>query len=83
MFISIIAGEASNRALKVLATGSVYIAGGGVQHMLAALEKPAFVAVFQTQGTLRRTDRGRLPIHAIVSEAGLNGRGGLRTPPEL
>ena len=38
MFVSILASEAANLALKVLATGGVYLAGGIPLHMLKALE---------------------------------------------
>jgi glucokinase len=72
MFISILASEASNLALKVLATGGVYIAGGVVKHMLAALERPALLQSFKRKGRFAGLI-GRIPIHVIVSEPGLTG----------
>src|SRR5262249_28374268 len=46
MFVSILAAEASNLAMKVLATGGVYVAGGVAVHTLAALKRPAFMESF-------------------------------------
>ena len=42
-FVSILASEAANLALKVLATGGVYLAGGIPLHMLKVLEDPGFM----------------------------------------
>ncbi len=72
IFVSILASEAANLALKVLATGGVYIAGGVVAHMLAALQKPAFMQSFQCKGRFADL-MARIPIHVIVSEPGLTG----------
>lgn len=72
IFVSILASEAANLALKVLATGGVYIAGGVGAHVLAALQKPAFMQSFQCKGRFAEL-MARIPIHAIVSEPGLTG----------
>src|SRR5215470_12043780 len=40
MLVSILAAEAGNLALKVLATGGVYIAGGVALHLLNFLQRP-------------------------------------------
>ncbi len=42
MFVSILASGAANEAVKVLARGGMYIAGGVVTHMLETLQRPAF-----------------------------------------
>jgi glucokinase len=42
-FISILASEAGNLALKVLATGGIYLAGGVPLHMVSALKRPRFI----------------------------------------
>jgi glucokinase len=42
-FVSILASEAGNLAIKVLAVGGVYLAGGVVVHTLAALQMPGFI----------------------------------------
>jgi hypothetical protein len=41
MFISILASEAANLAVKVLATGGIYLAGGIPLHMPGVLTGPA------------------------------------------
>jgi glucokinase len=71
-FVTILASEASNLAAKVLATGGVYLAGGVATHTLAALEKPAFMQSFKRKGRFAEL-LGRIPIHVVVSRAGLAG----------
>jgi glucokinase len=71
-FISILASETANLAVKVLATGGIYIAGGVVTHTLPALQRPAFMQSFKRKG--RFSDlMARIPIHVVVSKAGLAG----------
>ena len=72
MFVSILASEAANLAVKVLATGGVYIAGGVVVHTLAALQKPAFMQSFKRKGRFAEL-MSRIPIHVVISQAGLAG----------
>jgi glucokinase len=72
MFVSILASEAANLAVKVLATGGMYIAGGVVTHMLAALQRPAFMQSFKRKGRLSEL-MAHIPIHVIVSLPGLTG----------
>jgi glucokinase len=71
-FVSILAAEAANLALKVLATGGVYIAGGVAVHTLPALKQPAFMDSFTRKGRLSEL-MPRIPIHVVVSPAGLAG----------
>lgn len=81
MFASILAAEAANLAVKVLATGGVYIAGGVATHVLAALQRPAFMQSFKRKG--RFADLvSRMPIHVVVGQAGLAGAAafGLENP---
>jgi glucokinase len=71
-FISILAAEAGNIALKVLSTGGIYIAGGVAVHTLAALREPRFMESFKSKG--RFTEMlSKMPVHVIVSAAGLAG----------
>ena len=72
MLVSILASEAANLAVKVLATGGVYVAGGVAVNTLAALRRPAFLASFRRKGRLAEL-MTRIPIHLIVSHAGLAG----------
>src|SRR5262249_33698544 len=50
MFVSILASEAGNLALKVLATGGIYLAGGVAFHVLDALKQPRFMQTFVNKG---------------------------------
>ncbi len=72
MFVSILAAEAANVAVKVLATGGMYVAGGVAVHTLAALKKPMFMESFKRKGRFAELV-GRIPIHVVVSPAGLAG----------
>jgi glucokinase len=72
MFVSILAAEAGNMAVKVLATGGVYVAGGVAVHTLAALKQPAFMQSFKRKGRFAEL-MARIPIHVVVSPAGLAG----------
>jgi glucokinase len=72
MFVSILASEAANLAVKVLATGGVYMAGGVVTHLIAALQRPAFMQSFKRKGRLSEL-LAHIPIHVIVSLPGLTG----------
>jgi glucokinase len=72
MFVSILASEAGNLAVKVLATGGVYLAGGAVTHTLDFLRKPGFIQSFKRKGRFAEL-MARIPIHAVVSKAGLAG----------
>jgi glucokinase len=71
-FISILAAEASNLVVKVLATGGLYIAGGVAVHSLAALSRPEFMQSFTRKGRFAEM-MSRIPIHVVVSPAGLAG----------
>jgi glucokinase len=72
MFVSILAAEAGNLALKVLATGGVYLAGGMPLHILPALEKPPFMEAFRRKGRMGEL-LARMPVHVIVERAALLG----------
>jgi len=72
-FISILGSEAGNLALKVLATGGVYLAGGIPPRIVSALKDERFFEAFVDKG--RFSDLlGQMPIHVILnSHAGLLG----------
>jgi glucokinase len=72
VFISILASEAGNLALKVLATGGIYLAGGVAQHLLTALQEPRFIQVFTRKGRFEDLMK-RMPIHVITARAALVG----------
>ena len=72
IFTSILGDEAGNLALKVLATGGVYLAGGVATHALPALESQRFMRAFTRKGRFSEL-MGRIPIHVIVIQAALAG----------
>jgi glucokinase len=52
MFCEIYGAEAANLALKVLALGGVYLAGGIAPKILPALQQDAFIKGFLSKGRL-------------------------------
>jgi glucokinase len=64
-FVSILGAEAGNLALKVLASGGVYLGGGIPPRILPALEKQ-FMEAFRRKG--RMSDLlARVPVHVILN----------------
>jgi glucokinase len=72
LLVSILAGEAGNLALKVLATGGVYLAGGVALHLVKLLERPRFLEAFTRKGRFKDLME-RMPIHIISTRAALLG----------
>jgi len=72
MLISILASEAGNLALKVMATGGVYLAGGVAVHLLDALKDPRFMQTFTRKGRFKDLME-RIPVHVITTRAALVG----------
>lgn len=72
MFVSILAGEAGNLVLKVLATGGLYVAGGVALHVLRKLEEPHFMEAFKKKGRFSEL-MGNVPVHVIITRAALLG----------
>jgi glucokinase len=65
-FVSILGAEAGNMALKVLASGGVYLGGGIPGRILSVLEKGPFREAFRRKG--RFSDLlSRIPIHVILN----------------
>ena len=52
IFVSVYGAEAGNLALKLLATGGVFISGGIAARILPRLQRPAFMQAFVTKGRL-------------------------------
>ncbi len=71
-FGAILAAEAGDLALKVLATGGVYIAGGIPPRMIPLLDTPEFVAAFRGKGRMEDL-LTHIPIHIVTSRAALTG----------
>jgi glucokinase len=72
IMISILASEAGNLALKLLATGGVYLTGGVAVHLLAALQEPQFMHVFTRKGRFEDLMK-RTSVHVITTRAALLG----------
>jgi glucokinase len=76
IFLAILGAEAGNLALKVLATGGVYLAGGIPLHVLAALGKGGVLEAFQRKG--RFADLlADVPVHVVVCRAAIMGAASL------
>lgn len=71
-FLTILGAEAGNLALKVLATGGVYIGGGISIHVAAAFNDGRFMAAFRRKGRFADV-LTRMPVHLIVRQAALIG----------
>ena len=66
-FVSILGAEAGNMALKVLATGGVYLGGGIPPRILPYLENERFLQAFRQKG--RFTEMlTRMPLHVILND---------------
>jgi glucokinase len=72
MLVSILGSEAGNLALKVLATGGVYMAGGVAVHLLGLLREPRFMETFTRKGRFKDL-MTRMPVHVITTRAALLG----------
>jgi len=72
ILVSILASEAGNLALKVLATGGVYLAGGVALHLLSLLQEPQFKESFTRKGRFKDLMMC-MPIHVITTRAALIG----------
>ena len=65
-FVSILAAEASNLDLKVLATGGVYIGGGIPPRILSYLQNNQFMQTFTHKGRLTPL-LTQMPVHVILN----------------
>ena len=72
IFVDILGAEAGNLALKVAATGGVYLAGGIPKRILPWLEDGRFMRAFVNKGRFARL-LSDIPVHVIVSQAALLG----------
>lgn len=66
MFVDILAGEASNMALKVLATGGVFLGGGIPPRMLNLLQTDRFISKFSDKGRFTNLLLN-MPLHVICN----------------
>jgi glucokinase len=66
IFVSILGAEAGNLALKVMATGGVYLGGGIPPKILPALQNGQFMASFTKKGRLAGVFAD-VPVHVILN----------------
>jgi glucokinase len=67
IFVSIYGAEAGNLALKVLATGGIFIGGGIAPKILPCLKEPAFLEAFWSKGRMTALLKS-CPVHVIVND---------------
>ncbi len=65
-FVFLYGAEAGNLALKVMATGGVYLGGGIAPKILPALEGGAFIDGFRSKGRLAPL-LAEIPVHVILN----------------
>ncbi len=65
-FVTILGAEAGNMALKVLATGGVYLGGGIPPRILSVLTKGEFMGAFRRKGRMSGLV-SRIPVHVILN----------------
>lgn len=66
MFVSVLGAEASNLALKVLATGGIYLGGGIPPRILPALSDGQFMDAFLDKGRFADLLQN-VPVHVILN----------------
>jgi glucokinase len=66
-FVSILGAEAGNLALKVMATGGVYLGGGIPPKILAKLKDGTFMASFVNKGRFAEM-LAQIPVYVILNE---------------
>jgi glucokinase len=72
IFVSILGAEAGNLALKVLATGGVYLGGGIPPRILSRLDDGRFMRGFVSKGRFAEL-LGKIPVKVITTQAALLG----------
>jgi glucokinase len=66
IFVSVLGAEAGNLALKVLATGGIYLGGGIPPRIIPALEDEHFMESFTGKGRFSQL-LSRIPVHVILN----------------
>jgi glucokinase len=67
LFAAILAAEAGNAALRLMATGGVYLAGGMARRALPFLRADAFLTAYRRKGRLTELLQRRIPLHVITN----------------
>ena len=66
LFASLYGAEAGNMALKVMATGGVYLGGGIAPKILAKLKEPVFMNAFTAKGRMKPLLQ-TIPVRVILN----------------
>jgi glucokinase len=73
LFVEILGVECGNLAIKILATGGIYLGGGIPPRILQPLQESAFLNLIQSKGRFRGILE-EMPVHVIINtKAGLMG----------
>jgi glucokinase len=64
IFVSVLGAEAGNMALRLMATGGVYLGGGIPPRILPALDHPLFMQTFTRKGRFSKFLK-KIPVHVI------------------
>jgi glucokinase len=72
IFVSVLGAEAGNMALKVMATGGVYLAGGMPPRVLERLGEGRFMRPFAAKGRLSEVLQA-IPVNVVIARAALIG----------
>ena len=67
MFTSLYGAEAGNLALKMLATGGIYIGGGIAPQILDQIAEGGFMEAFAGKGRMSDV-LSRIPVHVIKND---------------
>ncbi len=81
LFVRLYAREAGNHALKLMATGGVFLGGGIAPKILHRLVKPDFLEEFTNKGRMSHLMR-KMPIKVILNDAAAL-RGAARAAVEM
>jgi glucokinase len=68
LFVSFYGAEAGNLALKLMATGGVFIGGGVAPKIIKKVQSPAFMASFTAKGRMRPLLEA-MPVRVIMKES--------------
>jgi glucokinase len=67
LFVSVYAAEAGNLALRIMATGGVYLGGGIAPKMLPKLAGPLFMQAFSSKGRMQHLLEA-IPVKVITND---------------